>query len=94
MPYVFQEGGIMRADEISENFRHLDSEIGTLSDDVESAVNSAGPDENYTYNQTHLPVGCYKLTTESSNAAIKDLKKYAGSYRNRTTLACVLTYIR
>ena len=74
MPYVFQEGGIMRADEISENFRHLDSEIGTLSDDVESAVNSAGPDENYTYNQTHLPVGCYKLTMVSSNAAIKDLK--------------------
>lgn len=62
VPYVFQEGDTIRADEINENFRHLDSEVGTLSDDVESGANSAGPDEDYTYNQKNLPVGRDKLT--------------------------------
>lgn len=47
VPYVFQEGDTIRAYEINENFRHLDSEVGTLSDDVESGANSAGPDEDY-----------------------------------------------
>ena len=39
VPYVFQED-TMGADEINENFRHLNSEVGTLSDDVESGANS------------------------------------------------------
>ena len=40
VPYVFQEGDTIRANEINENFRHLDTEVGTLSDDVESGANS------------------------------------------------------
>ena len=51
VPYVFQDGDTIRANEINENFRHLDSEVGTLSDDVESGANSQGPDEDYTYSQ-------------------------------------------
>ena len=62
VPYVFQEGDTIRADEINENFRHLDTEVGTLSDDVESGANSAGPDEDYTYSQKNLTVGRDKLT--------------------------------
>lgn len=62
VPYVFQEGDTIRADEINENFRHFDSEVGTLSGDVESGANSAVPDEDYTYNQKNLTVGRDKLT--------------------------------
>ena len=65
VPYVFQQGDTIRSDEINENFRHLDSEVGTLSDDVESGANSAGPDEDYTYNQKNLTVGRDKLTVLS-----------------------------
>ena len=49
VPYVFQEGDTIRANEINENFRHLDTEVGTLSDDVESGANSEGPDEDYSF---------------------------------------------
>jgi hypothetical protein len=62
VPYVFQEGDTIRADEINENFRHLDTEVGTLSDDVESGANTASPDEDYTYSQKNLTVGRDKLT--------------------------------
>ena len=62
VPYVFQEGDTIRANEINENFRHLDTEVGTLSDDVESGANSEGPDEDYTYSQKNLTVGRDKLT--------------------------------
>jgi len=65
VPYVFQQGDTIRSDEINENFRHLDSEVGTLSDEVESGANSAGPDEDYTYNQKNLTVGRDKLTVLS-----------------------------
>ena len=62
VPYVFQDGDTIRADEINENFRHLDTEVGTLSDDVESGANSASPDEVYTYSQKNLTVGRDKVT--------------------------------
>ena len=46
----------------TRTFRHLDTEVGTLSDDVESGANSGGPDEDYTYSQKNLTVGRDKLT--------------------------------
>ena len=62
VPHVFQDGDTIRAEEINENFRQLDSKFVTLADAVENGSSSSGPNENYSYSEKNLSVGQDKLT--------------------------------
>ena len=61
VPYVFQEGDTIRADEINENFRHFGTEVGSLSESLEESGGKQGS-EPYIYSQKDLTVGRSKLT--------------------------------
>jgi hypothetical protein len=74
VPYVFQEGDTIRADEINDNFRHLNSEVVTLADEVESSSSSIGSSENYTYNQKNLNVGRDRLSVLGSRYDIAQIE--------------------
>ena len=63
VPHVFKDGGVIRAEEINENFSALDQGVSSASQGNENAVSrESGRTEDYTYNQKDLATGRRKLT--------------------------------
>ena len=63
VPHVFEDGEVIRAEEMNENFSSINSEITTIKTDVENnSNNNSSWSEDYTYSVKDLTPGRDRVT--------------------------------
>lgn len=63
VPHVFEDGEVIRAEEMNENFASINSEITTIKTDVENnSNNNSSWSEDYTYSVKDLTPGRDRVT--------------------------------
>jgi hypothetical protein len=63
VPHVFEDGEVIRAEEMNENFSSINSEITTIKTDVENNSNNKSSwSEDYTYSVKNLTPGRDRVT--------------------------------
>lgn len=63
VPHVFEDGEVIRAEEMNENFSSINSEITTIKTDVENNSNNKSSwSEDYTYSVKDLTPGRDRVT--------------------------------
>ena len=62
VPHIFEDGEIIRAEEMNENFEAIDAELVTIKADVENNSNNDSTwSEDYVYDRKELPTGRDRL---------------------------------
>ena len=62
VPHIFEDGEIIRAEEMNENFEAIDAELVTIKTDVENnSNNDSSWSEDYIYDRKDLATGRDRL---------------------------------